>query len=125
MNKKKHRKKLEWLRILGPLGVAFLPDAVRILMLCKVRVISLDKTIKSIENQISSLISMSEAIHSLYTCIRDVLTKVSFVDNAVRFVQGDILEVNSDLNMYDALVDIQIAVVAAITEVKLLQTNAS
>ena len=40
------QKKLEWLRILGPLGVAFLPDAVRILMLCKVRVISLDKTIK-------------------------------------------------------------------------------
>ena len=68
---------------------------------------------------------MSEATHNLSTSIGDVISKVSSVTNAVIFLYTDILEVSSDLSLNDALEIIQIAVGAAITEVKTLQTDAS
>ena len=68
---------------------------------------------------------MSEATHNLSTSIGDVISKVSSVTNAVSFLYTDILEVSSDLSLNDALEIIQIAVGAAITEVKTLQTDAS
>ena len=67
---------------------------------------------------------MNAATGQLATDFRNVITAVSSVKNSISFVSNDFLVINSDLSLGDIRTVIEIAVKAAITEVKTLSVDA-
>ena len=118
------QKKYHYLFALGPLGFLGLAPALALYLLIMSEVEGYEGQISDLNTKISSLNSMNTVTGQLTTDFGNVIIAVSSVKNSVRFVSNDILVIKSDLNLGDIRTVIEIAVKAAITEVKTLSIDA-
>ena len=119
------KKKYYYLIALGPFGLAGLAAALALYLSLKKQVDGYESQVGSLNSQIGAINAIKAATDQLSSNFVTVISSVSGVKNSVSFLSNDVLAIKSDLGSGDARIVIEIALRAALTEVKTLGIDAS
>ena len=119
------KKKYYYLIALGPFGLAGLAAALALYLSLKKQVDEYESQVGSLNSQIGAINAIKAATDQLSSNFVTVISSVSGVKNSVSFLSNDVLAIKSDLGSGEARIVIEIALMAALTEVKTLGIDAS